>query len=67
MKVVREIRRGEVPDAPTELPAVSDGAKRARRALDLQDSRWVWWLLGGGVAPLWLVSGVFQALDGRYP
>lgn len=65
MKVIRGIRRGEVPDDPAELPAAIDGAKRARRALDLQDSRWVWWLLGG-VALLWLVSGVFQALDGRY-
>ncbi|MET7868824.1 hypothetical protein [Streptomyces cyaneofuscatus] len=65
LKVVRLVRRGEVPDDPAELPAAIDSARRARRALNLQDSRLAWWLLGG-LALLWLVTGVLQALDGHY-
>ncbi|MFJ8841992.1 hypothetical protein ACIRFF_03705 [Streptomyces cyaneofuscatus] len=65
MKVVRRIRRGEIPDDLAELPAAIDIARRARRALNLQHSRLAWWLLGA-IALLWLVSGVFQALDGHY-
>lgn len=46
LKVVRLVRRGEVPHDPAELPAAIDSARRARRALNLQDSRLAWWLLG---------------------
>ncbi|MFF2536674.1 hypothetical protein [Streptomyces cyaneofuscatus] len=65
MKVVRRIRRGEVPDDPAELPAAIDAATRARRSLNLQESRWVGWLLGG-LTLLWFVTGLLNAFDGRY-
>ncbi|MFE9010395.1 hypothetical protein [Streptomyces cyaneofuscatus] len=65
MKVVRRIRRGEVPDDPAELPAAIDAATRARRSLDLQDSRWAGWLLGG-LTLLWFVTGLLKAFDGHY-
>ncbi|MFH8374278.1 hypothetical protein ACH4A7_12140 [Streptomyces cyaneofuscatus] len=65
LKVVRLVRRGEVPDDPAELPAAIDSARRARRALNLQDSRLAWWLLGG-VALLSFVTGLLKALDGHY-
>ncbi|MFJ9635342.1 hypothetical protein [Streptomyces sp. NPDC101178] len=63
--VVRRIRRGEIPEDPAELPAAIDAATRARRSLDLQDSRLAWWLLGG-LALLWFVTGLLKALDGHY-
>ncbi|WP_432151829.1 hypothetical protein [Streptomyces sp. bgisy029] len=65
MKVVRRIRRGEIPDDPAELPAAIDCARRARRSMNLQDSRSVRWLLGG-LTLLWFVTGLLQAFDGHY-
>ncbi|MFF7013921.1 MULTISPECIES: hypothetical protein [Streptomyces] len=65
LAIGRRIRRGEVPEDPAELPAAIDLVTRARRSSHRQDSRPVWWLMGG-VALLWLVGAVMHALDGNY-
>ncbi|MFJ1593179.1 hypothetical protein ACIOD0_23495 [Kitasatospora albolonga] len=65
LRVARQIQRGEVPDDPAELPAAIEIAARARRSVDLQRRRWVWWLMGG-VAVLMLASVVIHIATRDY-
>ncbi|MDT0492771.1 hypothetical protein RM717_19900 [Streptomyces griseus] len=65
VRVARQIQRGEVPDDPAELPAAIEIAGRARRALDVQQRRLVWWLMGGA-AFLMLTSAAIHVATREY-
>lgn len=65
LRVARRSQRGEVPDDPAELPAAMEIAARARRTLNAQQRRLMWWLMGG-VALLWLTSAAIQIANRDY-